>query len=230
MLEQGSSIDAAVIAALISVLVSIALGPLINHLPTLLGFLYGSALPVSGWFLLRGHGGERLVGLVLIVGVIIIHQNAKVFHRMLRESIKLQLERTLVAERFEEALREAEVANEVKTRFMASLSHGLRTPLQGIQGGLDLILDSGSEEERRVVAEGSLGAARHLRMMLDDLLDFSRLEMGELSVDAQALDLVPLLESIIGSFRHEADQRGLDLNLRLPTARVGVRADPTRLR
>lgn len=125
-----------------------------------------------------------------------------------------------------------QAAGELKARFLAYVSHELRTPLQGILGVSAQLAergDDGREPDARVA--GLRAAAQDLLRMVDELLDFSRIDSGRLSVRLEAFDLRGLFAQIVEFVAPSAASKGLalrhDLAAELPARVVG---DTLRLR
>ena len=128
------------------------------------------------------------------------------------------------------ALQAAEAANEAKTRFLGNLSHDLRTPLAGVVGLSELALGErpspSLEKKLQTIRASALG----LNGLLEDLLDFSRLEVGKLVLRLDSLDLVRLVEEVHQSLGAQAQARGLEWQLDLRVTSATVQADESRLR
>jgi len=127
----------------------------------------------------------------------------------------------------ESALRAAETANLAKMKVLATVSHDLRQPLQGLAAFHDLLLrDTPNPDLHRLgnMASASLQAGQRL---LDDLLTLSRLEAGVVPVEPETFPLAPLLDQLAAEVRAEAAAKGLRLTI-VPTG-AWVRSDPNRL-
>ncbi len=141
----------------------------------------------------------------------------------------------------ESASRDAQVAqrqSDAKAALLARMSHELRTPLNAILGFTDLL----AREDQSVgesVANSSAGyrgerlahirrAAEQLLGLVDEVLDLSKIETGELSMQPQPVELAPMLRSVVDQHLPKARLRSLRLHLRVEP--VSVMADPTRLR
>ncbi|MBP2313050.1 ATP-binding protein [Azospirillum soli] len=127
----------------------------------------------------------------------------------------------------ESALRTAEMANLAKMKVLATVSHDLRQPLQGLAAFHDLLLkQSASPDLHRLgaMASASLQAGQRL---LDDLLALSRLEAGVVPVEESAFALGPVLDQLAAEVRAEAEAKRLRLTV-MPTS-AWVRSDPARL-
>ncbi|AWJ87277.1 hybrid sensor histidine kinase/response regulator (plasmid) [Azospirillum sp. TSH58] len=127
----------------------------------------------------------------------------------------------------EKALRSAEMASLAKMKVLATVSHDLRQPLQGLAAFHELLLKEAPNptlQQLGAMASASLQAGQRL---LDDLLTLSRLEAGVVPVEVGAFPLAPLLDQLAAELRAEAEGKGLRLTV-MPT-RAWVRSDPARL-
>jgi PAS domain S-box-containing protein len=120
--------------------------------------------------------------------------------------------------------------SEAKSRFVAAMSHELRTPLNSILGFSQLLESSGSgqlnERQQRYVGHIE-SSGRHLLALINDVLDLSKVEAGQMEVELEPIELQPLLEEAINQLRPLADVKRLDLLLD-PTPTLWIRADRRR--
>lgn len=123
---------------------------------------------------------------------------------------------------------EAMEASRAKTAFIANMSHELRTPMNGVLGSLQILGDSvrGDDLELAEIAHGS---ARHLQAMLEDLLDFSTMEAGQLSLAMHEIDVRRIFEETVLAHRSKLKDRPVDLRMSFEVDGVSAIGDPDRL-
>ncbi|MFO1359700.1 PAS domain S-box protein [Plasticicumulans sp.] len=109
------------------------------------------------------------------------------------------------------AVEAAEAASRAKSEFLATMSHELRTPLNAVIGMTDLALDAVAEAEVRDYLVTARGAAGNLLAIIDDLLDFSKLEAGRLVTRTEPFLLRDTLRTTITNHARAAAGRGLEL-------------------
>ena len=142
------------------------------------------------------------------------------------EAVRTRATRDLARER-----DRATVASRAKSAFLAMMSHELRTPLAGLLGALTLAFDETREPETRERLALATSSARSLRALLDDILDFSRIEAGRLPLLASPTAPSSVVEEVVALFTPAAGERGLELRATLDDGmRQGVLVDALRLR
>lgn len=135
----------------------------------------------------------------------------------------------------EDALRRAkeaaESANRLKSQFLSTVSHELRTPLTTIIGFSQLLHRSvGLTPRQRDQVDRITGSADHLLDLIEDLLDLSKIEAGQMTFTLGALEIDPLLAQVLSEFVPQAQAKGLALNLDVPPDLPPALADPMRTR
>ena len=139
------------------------------------------------------------------------------------------LDRARLYEATQQAKAEAETANRLKDDFVSIISHELRTPLNAMLGWTAMLRKGSLDATTASRALQSVhdNATRQARLV-EELLDFSRLQSGRLALDIQAFDLPRLLRDVVESMIPSAAARGVDLDL-TPIPAVQLRGDPRRL-
>ncbi len=135
-------------------------------------------------------------------------------------------ERELVAAR-----RKADSASEAKSVFLANMSHEIRTPIHGIYGMVELMLHSELSDEQRQYAEIIRDSSNSLLMLINDILDISKIESGKMEVESTTFDLKSIVRGVFEQLRHNAVMKNLSYRLELDEALPDiVRGDSAKLR
>src|SRR5262245_15439733 len=127
------------------------------------------------------------------------------------------------------ARAEAEAANEAKSKFLAVMSHEIRTPLNSMFLALDVLEEPAGEDERRRYIGMARSSGRLLKRLIDDLLDFSRIEAGKIEFERVQFDLPRLVHELVAPYTRLAGAKGVQLAVRIePEVPAAVEGDPTR--
>lgn len=138
-----------------------------------------------------------------------------------------------IEERAERAAAQAMAANRAKSEFLASMSHELRTPLNAVIGFAQLMIFSKREPlppRQREYVDYILRGANQLLELIKDVLDFAKIESGQLRVSIERVNAIELIEAFATLLRPLAEQKGLTLDIAPPKLRYpAIRADRARL-
>ncbi|MFZ1338585.1 MAG: response regulator [Paracoccaceae bacterium] len=131
----------------------------------------------------------------------------------------------------EAARTAAEAANRAKSAFLANMSHEIRTPMNGVVGMAELLCDTSLSEEQRLFAETIRSSGEALLVIINDILDYSKLEAERMALHPEPFDLERTIHEVTMLLQPKARGKGIDLmidfDMFLPTRYVG---DPGRLR
>ncbi|MEM6488793.1 MAG: ATP-binding protein [Pseudomonadota bacterium] len=146
-------------------------------------------------------------------------------------------ERTRVLEetnaKLTEASRAAQASARAKADFLATMSHEIRTPMNGINGMLQLLMDDGLTPTQHRMADRAVRSAQALTTVLNDVLDFSRLEEGQFVLHPEYYDPVQLMREVVDLMMPLADEKALSLRLETTVdggAALHAAGDPMRVR
>ena len=150
---------------------------------------------------------------------------AQFFNQMLDN---LQAKQDLLSK----AVIEAESANKMKSNFLANMSHEIRTPLTAIIGYADLMKKGQQTEQEQISQIEAIGrSSRHLLEIINDILDLSKIEAGQLVIETLPVSPIKVVKEVENIIAVRAEEKGLSFNVnyRFPLPRFII-TDPTRLR
>jgi signal transduction histidine kinase/CheY-like chemotaxis protein len=140
-------------------------------------------------------------------------------------------QRKTLEESIIQAKEEAISASEAKSAFLANMSHEIRTPLNGIMGMLQLLESTELEQKQQQFINRAFQSTEHLVKIIDDILDYSKIELGKIALESIEFNLKILLDDLVGVFLISAANKNISIKTNIsddiPNYFVG---DPFRLR
>ena len=152
------------------------------------------------------------------------NESLKAANERLEEAVK---ERTHA---LEDALRDAQRANDVKSQFLATMSHELRTPLNGILGMIELARANTEDAEQAEFLDHAARSGETLAALLGDLLDITKIESDQIDLNISQFDLHRFVQDLQQMFRGQADEKGLEFRVGIDTVPLGLSIEADRVR
>ncbi len=143
----------------------------------------------------------------------------------------LKIENTSLQDNIKKLEIDLSAAEMAKMEFLATMSHEIRTPLNGIIPLLDILLDSELSDFQKDYLSTAHVSAIQMQKLIDDLLDYSKVEAGKLSVETRGLKVPKLLSAVKTSYQQVAEKKNISIEINTHgNVSPLLRGDPTRLR
>ena len=137
----------------------------------------------------------------------------------------------VLAERITEAKRRADEASQAKGRFVANVSHEMRTPLNGVIAMADVLRETNLNESQREIVETMTTSAQLLLAQIEDVLDMAKIEAGRVLIESRPFDMGQLLSSTIKVVLPQARYKGLEVTTDVASEAAGwYLGDPHHIR
>lgn len=202
-----------------------------SHIP----IIFVTAIDRDEHFELKGYetGGVDFIFKPLNAQILV--SKVKVFinlHQAKRELIQKNEELEASVATAQHMARTATAANLAKNQFLANITHEIRTPMNGILGFADLLAEEDLTTEQRESVIVIRSCANDLLQVINDVLDFSKIEVGKLNTEIVDCSLEELLRSIIPLARAKSEMKGLEFRIVPSTEGLPARinTDPMRVR
>jgi signal transduction histidine kinase/ActR/RegA family two-component response regulator len=184
-----------------------------SHWRTSLLYLFAVLSPIAADQVLMGTRDSTLTALALLIYFSVLALEGWRSEARLVELLRLRYQNAWIAEQRQQALVLAEHSSAAKSRFLATVSHEMRTPLNGILGMTQLLHLQVTDGEQRHRIEVMRRSARHLQTVIADLLDLSRIEFGRLEIEHEPFVLVDTVHEVTDLLSAIAAEKGLRFHL-----------------
>jgi signal transduction histidine kinase/CheY-like chemotaxis protein len=166
--------------------------------------------------------------IIVVLNFITILYSHYLYHQAFSDNIA---EKELLNAQLQAAVKEANRAAQSKSDFLSTMSHELRTPLNSVIGMTELLLDAPRNEEQAENLAILNFSAVSLHSLINDILDFNKMDSGKVRLECIEVDLDMLVKNICSGFRQQAKEKGLQLLLEIDTSISGLHvcSDPTRI-
>lgn len=191
-------------------------------------------LPQHGFTFLIGESKDQAMKpfwtaarMVIAAGVLVTALIGVLLWGLNRQFMQLQRTR----ENLTDALQKARAAGVAKSRFLANMSHEFRTPLHGVHGAIELLQTTALSKEQEGLVRTAQTSAGLLLSVIDDVLDYSKLESGKLSLESSEYDLRRSVEDVVCMLAPRAHNKRISIAAHvLPEVPTNVLGDSVRLR
>lgn len=158
---------------------------------------------------LQAAGSRSLLTMLAILGVSVTILLASLARLMTQRNADLSRRVEKQTEQLEHALEDAQAATHAKSQFLANMSHEMRTPLNGIAGLTELALREELSPKLNEYLKNIKISSKHLISVINDVLDFSKIDAGYLHPEQAPFQLDSLLTEISSVFQHQCEAKGL---------------------
>ena len=149
-----------------------------------------------------------LTGIIFLFGALFVYMVVKIGFLSMQDLLKTNALRMELQQQKETA----EAIAVMKSEFLGTMSHELRTPMNGVMGMTNLLLNTSLETEQKEYVEAIKYSGASLLMLINDVLDFSAIESGKVTLEIQSFDIRDCIQNICSSFAAQSQKQGLKLD------------------
>jgi signal transduction histidine kinase/CheY-like chemotaxis protein len=202
-----------------------------SEMRTFLAFFLPTTIPITLRLFVEGSGIYVTLGSLALLFIGILIMLARHLHLSFVESLRLRFENLDLVEKLTRARDRAEEASRIKSQFLANMSHEIRTPMNGVLGMTELLLDQPLPQQAHHYATQAHVSARALLILINDILDLSKIEAGKVALEHIVFDPHQVVRDMYALFTAEAHKKGLQFLVDIPAAVPHtLYGDPYRLR
>ncbi len=215
VLYTGSMESVVIIGVLLTIMVSASVVALSYFAPASYAYTTFSMAPLILVVFNSDEPYAKGVTLVFSAFTVVSLVYSSIVSRNLKETLRLRIEKSELAENLRQQIQIVEKANLAKSDFLSTMSHEIRTPMNAVLGMSHLALQEDISPVQRNYLNSIQMAARSLLGIINDTLDLSKIEAGRLELEQIDFDLDRVLESIAVVSGHQAQEQGLDFSIQV---------------
>ena len=155
----------------------------------------------------------------------LVHRNREIEDR--KQQLESEVEKRTAS--LNDAVRELVKTSKVKSDFLATMSHEIRTPMNAVLGGVQILSKTRLDDAQKKLLDTISRGGRNLLVLIDDILDLSKIAADKLVLENIRFDLVEMMEHVVAAFESNASSKSLELNFESVKKALFVSGDPTRI-